>query len=502
MSSKESITRGVILSTIIKTISRVIGMIRTLLIASYFGANVVTDGFQLASGVMFFFFLFIESALELAALPTLVKVQSDFARFQQVVWDFATKLLMLCGVLAFILFAFKQAVLTFLVPASNSDLKLATDSFLPIMTLGSIAYILYRFVCLVERAQQKYSAEIISDLFLSCVLTAYLFISHSDPFVLGESYLIANIFALIFIVWRSKTMRWNKSIFLMKDAVITSGTFGLFISTGLISSINLLLEKKLGASAPGGALTMYAFATTIFRFLATYGVSIVQIFHPSFQGENGTNRLNQVFKLICLYSIPIAFITITSSDFVIALLFSSKKLTPDQLSEMSISIKILGGYLVTELIGNTQVRYVVTHGGIKIYNLLFTAATLGAFLFAYYYQTILGYQILAIYNLLSNSILLLGLTIYLHRFRAINSASYTYLLKLVGISITGYFVAISLNSILTLEKAYTSFIQTCVFTGIFSIFYLIVVKDEINLLLQDKGVSLLRNVKSKLVSRR
>ncbi|MFM6927925.1 MAG: lipid II flippase MurJ [Bdellovibrio sp.] len=482
MKSKESITRSVMLSTGLRTLSRIVGMIRTILVASFFGATVSTDAFQVALGIIFFYFLFIESALELVTIPTLATLTDDPPRLKQAAWAFLVKLSIFCVFLLAALFISQNLILDFLVPANNPDLRSSTAKFIPMMALGAVIYIIYRYVCLVERAQKRFAPEIISDLFLSIALTVYIAFRHSDPIVLGESYLAANLAALIFMLWRSQTISWD--FFKLKDRSLkTPGSFVLFISTGLISSAYLALEKKLGASAPLGTLTIYSFATVIFRFLSAYGSAVVQIFHPSFHDNDGKHRFMQLTKLMWLYSIPIAFAVILSSDLIVSILFSSKKMSSDQLQSMSTSIQILAIYLFTELTGNTLIRYTIAHGGIRIYNIVFSTVALISFSIAYAFRDTFGVQVLAMYNLLTNASLMICMTVILHKnYKILSLKDYSFLMKILSVAL----LAIAPSLIIDALYPIHAIVKTALFLAIFTTCYFRFVHDEINHLLLAK----------------
>lgn len=476
-------------------------MIRTLLIARFLGATIATDGFQIASGIMFFFFLFIETALEFVAVPAMAKVRDDSTRFKEVVWGYLFKLLVLCGALTIVLVLSKPYLMAFLVPENSPALRDATDRFLPMMILGSIAYVIYRFICLVERAQHHFKAEIISDLLLSCVLTIYITISHADAMVLGESYLVANLIALLYITWRSNTMRLDLFRH-RRETLASSGTFLLMVASGLISSGYIALEKKLGANAPAGALSLYAYASLLMRFPTTYGGIIVQIFHPSFHDSDGKNRFMQAMKLMWLYSIPVTFIAFLSSDLIVHLLFSSKELSEAQLHEMSLSVKILSVYLFTELTGSTQIRYLIAHGGLKVYNCLFVGLALVSFFTAYYFNDVLSFQVIAVYNLMTNALMMICVSFYLqHKLRLLNFKSYSYLAKLAVVSAIAFALTILLGYAMPINPSAKTILQVGFFTVLVGFSYWRWIEDEINEILYAKIRSIFMGLQSKVLRR-
>ncbi len=372
-------------------LSRVLGLVRDMVIANYFGASVSADAFVLAFRIPNFFRrLFGEGAFSQAFIPVLSEYQAK--RSKQDVRDLVSRvsgtlganllLLTIVGVAGapFVISLFAAG---YVYTGEAEKLSMATE-----MLRLTFPYVL--LICMtafagsVLNSYGRFAVPAFTPVLLngSLILCAIYLTPHmTTPVVaLAWGVLIAGVvqltFQLPFLAQQGMLVRPRVDF---KDegvkkvmVLILPALFG--ISVG---QINLLLDTVLASFLETGSLSWLYYSDRLLELpLALFGITIATVILPGLSrqhvGESGefSKTLVWAIKMVFLMGVPASIALVVLSESLITTLFYQGKMTERDVLMASLSLSAYGvgllGHMLVKVLApgyfsrqdtSTPVRY-------------------------------------------------------------------------------------------------------------------------------------------------
>lgn len=366
-----NLTKSIFASSLIifflTIISRVLGFIRELLIASFYGTSAEADAFYLAFAIpeMLDKFL-ITGALGSLLVPTFTKfiVAKDDKGLREFYFSFRNILLFLTLIISSLIAVFANEVIMLLSPNLDSQSKELTIPLLRIMIFANVflgltaltkSYLNSKKVFLIS----AFAPVIQNILFIFIVLFT---VKYLDLYSLAIAYLISVILQYLFQAYFVKLKgRLNFSVKLSNSIITLTKLSIPAMFTLLFTEVNLFVDKIASSNIQVGGVSSLTYANKIIQLpIGILGGSLITVFIPhiaNFIQQNKENEvkkyINILFKSTAIFSFPITVFLFLYSEETIRFIFgygnfnsNSIILTSSVLNYYSITIFFYIGIII------------------------------------------------------------------------------------------------------------------------------------------------------------
>ena len=341
------------------TISRVLGLVRDIVIAAVFGAAASADAFFVAFKIPNFLRrLFAEGAFSQAFVPVLADYKSEgsLAAAQALVNRVAGVLggtLLIITLLSILAAPLITAVFAPGFVGQPEKFNLTADMIritFPYLTLISMT----GFCGAILNSYGRFAVPAFTPVFLNLSLIgAALVASHwfAEPvFALAWGVLLAGCVQLLFQlpslyrldlvprpVWDTKDEGVRRIMTLMVPAL-----FGVSVS-----QINLMLDTVLASFLPTGRVSWLYFSDRLAELpLGIFGIAIATVILPNLSAHRAASRqssfsatLDWALRWVLLIGIPAALALIILAEPILVTLFQHKAFTPDDVAMSALSLR-------------------------------------------------------------------------------------------------------------------------------------------------------------------
>lgn len=339
-----SVGKVISLITIVTLISKFLGLLREVGIASLFGAGTETDAFYVAIVIPSLIFTSFGLALQNLFM-------AEFANYKEIYQNktdqsiFISKMVNILFVIAFILYIVSTlgsaSIVKIVAPGFDEPYKFSLTVNLTNILLPTLIIIpIYQIKAAVLRVYDKFVSVSIIDLFFNIVQLVYIFL-YSDRFGiqgLAFSILLAYSLQLLTINVIMKKMGFKyKFIIDFKDKYIHN-IFILFIPTMIsfgIIHVNVLVDKIIASNLDNGSVSALNYGFMV-RNLA-YNIivlSIITVIYPKLLGYKSKNENKEfndvaikIINFFILLLLPLTIIMMTFADSIIKLIFERGNFT-------------------------------------------------------------------------------------------------------------------------------------------------------------------------------
>lgn len=332
---KKKAAKTVIFIFILTLLGKAFGFLKSMMIASYYGADNVTDAYYLSDGIVSNAFYMITMSISIAFLPLYIKVKEENG--QQAAKQFASRVLVNMTIIsgAFtVLFVLIAPIIIKIAAFSyeGSQFQLAV-LFLRIMSLGIVFSLITNILQNLMNAEEIYGYVSFSSILNSLVMIFAMLLFHNHIGILAlviatpASYIIQYIFLKLrsrrFVKFTFKYgMKDSNFLFLCKQAI------PIFLSNATIE-INQMIDRMLLISIAEGAVTAIAYAGVLFQFAALIismplnTVAFTKIAQASAQNDKLQIQLllQRVLRLIVLLSLPIVVIMFLFPNIIVTIIY-------------------------------------------------------------------------------------------------------------------------------------------------------------------------------------
>ena len=341
-------------------VSRLLGYLRDILIATFLGASIYADAFFIAFRLPNTFRrLFAEGVFNAAFIPSYTNAklinENEGKKFAD---DVLNLLIIILLGIVFIVEIFTPAIVYLIAPGFIED----TDKFNLAVELTKITFPFLFFVSLsslfsgILNTNNKFAAAAAAPIILNVFLILSLIISYFFDlnFEVNLSYAVSlsGLFQLLFLIFFTKyyykpsinfkiTINSKIKFFLKKllPSIFSSG----------VTQINILVGTII-ASFEAGAVSYLYYADRIYQInLAIAGIAIGTVALPELSKNikignivNVTNIQNKSLELCLLLSLPACLGLITASEEIISALFGYGSFNEENVALTAKALKYFG----------------------------------------------------------------------------------------------------------------------------------------------------------------
>lgn len=355
-------------------LSRVLGLVRDVVVASYFGAGGGADAFFVAFKIPNFFRrLFAEGAFSQAFVPVLseYRTRRTHEEVQLLVSHVAGSLGMVLFLATVVCVAFAPAVTWLFAPGfAGNEEKFALASDMLRLTFPYLLLIsLTAFVGSILNSYGRFAIPAFTPVLLNVVLigAAVLVSPLMDPPVLALAWgvMLAGVVQLMFQLPHLKRLQllvrprwgWKDEGVKRIMTLMVPALFGVSVA-----QINLLLDTVLASFLKDGSVSWLYYSDRLMELpLGVFGIAIATVILPSLarkhvaqSSDQFSDTLDWAVRIIMLVGVPASIALILLAEPLLVTLFqygefSPRDVTMSALSLQAYSVGLMGFMLIKVL---------------------------------------------------------------------------------------------------------------------------------------------------------
>ncbi len=361
---KKTILKATVLMFVLSLAGKLIGFLRSVIIASSFGANNVTDAYYLAYGVNANILYAITMSVSVAFLPMYIKKKEEKGADES--YRFSTRVVMELGIVALLLTGIIMVIAPLLVKimaSSYSQEEMATTVlFLRIMSVGIVFSLMANLFQTVLNAEKVYGYAAFSSIVNSLVLIGVVLLFQGKMGIM--SLVIATPFSyliqFLFLKLRSRSytgISMKYGIWEPGVRSLVNQAFPVLISNTTIE-INQLVDRMLLVSIEEGAVTALSYSGVLFQFAAsvisipfsTVSFTELSLAFTQKDREKVRNIINKTIRLMITICIPVVFVMFMNAESIVNIVYGRGQFSEQAVLQTACGLAFYAFCLIPECI--------------------------------------------------------------------------------------------------------------------------------------------------------
>lgn len=339
-------------------ISKIIGLLRDVVLANYFGASSISDAYLITCSVPVLLFYFIGHAISTAFLPIYNKIRTEKNESEALIYsnNLLNISLIFCTILVIVLLAFPITLINVFAPGFDSQTKELTAIFFRICAVSLYFMTIVSIWTGYLQAKNNFVIPgIVSIPRNVMIILSIIIAAKVNIYFLGIGLLFAYIAETIFLLPFVLKNNYKYKFTLQLNCSYLKDTYALIIPIILgtaVSQINKIIDKSIASYVIDGGVSVLSYASVINTAIQEILVSsIITILFAECSKLIAQNRINEVKKktndtivFLITILIPATIGVIILSKEIVSVLLLRGSFDADALNKTSnaLSFYILG----------------------------------------------------------------------------------------------------------------------------------------------------------------
>lgn len=328
---KKSILKSTILVMCLTIVAKLFGFFKSVIQASVYGSNKLTDAFNIANGVVSDIIYMITTAIAFAFVPIYIskKKNDGINSTKRSTAVVVTSLGLMALVMSFFLMLSAPVIMRIIAPAYRGNQLKITILFFRIMVIGIVFSLETSIYQNILNAEKKFGFSAFTSIINSVTLILFIVIGYKS----------FGIYALVFAIPCSLILQFICLYFMgrgygkitlkygIKDKtvrILMLQALPVLISNATLQ-INQAVDRALLISVEIGAVTAVSYGAILYQFVSSIiGMPISSVIYTELSEQSADKNfdaikqcLNSVIKVLSIICIPIMiFIFFFSKDIV------------------------------------------------------------------------------------------------------------------------------------------------------------------------------------------
>ncbi len=277
---RQSITEATILITLLATFSRILGFLREMMIAAFFGARKFTDSFVVAQAIPSILAGLVAGAVSSVFIPLYAEWREKYGkeeseRFASILLSNIFIILLFVTILSYIL---SPIIISILAPGFNEETRNLSIYLSYIMLPSIIFWGTYGLISGIFNSQRSFFLPNFSGVIGNIIFIIFIFFLHKSLgiYVLAWGSLANVVFQYVILLpYLSKIgfhLKWELNFKYegLKKALYLIGPIFIAQSIGLI---NMAVDRIFGSYLPEGSISALNYASRIYNLPLTLFVN-------------------------------------------------------------------------------------------------------------------------------------------------------------------------------------------------------------------------------------
>lgn len=331
---QNSAVKTAIFMAILTLMSKLLGFVREMVLANYFGTSYVVDAYVMATTILSVMFGGIIVAISTAYMPILSNIMENEGdllgeKFTSQVINF---FIIVGAIISFVGILFSDNIVEIFATGFQGETANLASSFVKVIFL----YIIFYAISVILEAYLQYKGtflpQIISGYFISIsMIVAIIFSAYTREYYLPFGILMGYIIRCL-IVWyiaKKQGFTYYKSMELgHKTKEIVKLAFPVFIGS-YITYINMFIDKTLASRLAEGSIAALNYASLLNSMIISVTITVLAtIIYPKLTQASALKKrqrfngiIKKGFNIVIILGIPFSLGAILFSSQIIEILF-------------------------------------------------------------------------------------------------------------------------------------------------------------------------------------
>ncbi|WP_207720910.1 murein biosynthesis integral membrane protein MurJ [Clostridium gasigenes] len=347
----KNVAKYSLMISLILVLSKLIGTVREIVIASQYGATDIADIFKVSTNIPNIFYLVIASALSVSFIPVFADIKNDKEKANRFFNNILNIIIIICIICTLIGIVFSMPIVQKMAGGKSPEILMEMSNYtkivMPTVIFLAISGLYTGYLQSYGIFLQPALTGIVSSLVI--IIAVVIF----SDYGVGVAVIAFFLSAVAQVVMQRPFMKGYKYKFVLdfKDEHVRKMirlAIPILIATAA-SQINVFVATNYASRFAEGSIAIVDYATKISTLInQAFIVSITTVFYPIMTERFADNKLDDfkdTFKkatnIISIVVLPMAVGLFILADPVIALVFQSDKFDAYAVSRTSSYLKVL-----------------------------------------------------------------------------------------------------------------------------------------------------------------
>lgn len=355
---KKSMILSISLISIFTILSRALGLLRDMFIASSFGATSELDVFNAASNIPMILFMAIGTAITTTFIP-LYNEKRKISKEEGIKFTNNVLNVFIIGssIITIIFVVFSKPASSFLNPGFNENeiinTAMLTKILLPTLIFNSIIYIFNGLL----QSEGNFAVPAMISLPLNMIIIIYLLLFGNKHGILGLTLItfIATACQVLPQIYAMRKENYKYKFFIdLKDPMLIKMSVMILpvILGTSVQQINSFVERAFAGGFSAGSLSTLTYSYRVFIiFVDIFAVAISTVVYPMMSKQSANNNIEEMketlvkyISILVVFIIPVTVMVMIHSKSIIFILFERGRFTRE-------STTLTAGLLTFYIIG-------------------------------------------------------------------------------------------------------------------------------------------------------
>lgn len=348
---KKKIFTSAVVIAVFSLVGKIIGFLKSVMMASYFGSNIYTDAFYLSETIFTSSFSAIAVSIGVAFVPMYVKVKA--AEDCNAAYTMVDRILKMVSGLSVILTVFVICVAPWLIqitaPSYSGEQLQMSVQFLRIMAIGIVFSLSINVLKNLLNAERAYASAYIVSIINSLTVVLFVFCGAEQYGIMAAVVAVSCSFLIQYLFLRLSSNKYiltSKAGWDSNDKILFQQALPIFLSNG-IAELSQLINNALLVRISVGAVTAMNYAVNLFRVttdLLTMPISTViytEFSDAYVKGDKNSISLliERTVRCVLLIGVPISIIIYCTSHPIVGIIYGRGNYTDDAVIQSAIGLK-------------------------------------------------------------------------------------------------------------------------------------------------------------------
>ncbi len=351
---KKSIFKATAIVFCLSLLAKITGFVKSIIQASYFGATIETDAFNVAHGFVSNILYMLTTAMAVAFVPLYIQRKINQHDEKKYATKVITALSLIAVGISLILIIIAPGVVKVIAPTYSGEIFITTIKYFRIMSIGFLFSLIVSLYTHLLNAEKIYGFSTVCSIINSIVLiVAIVFFADSwGVLVLAISVPVA--YFIQWIVLYIKGRKYGKLSFKygLKDEgikILALQALPILISQATVE-INQVVDRTLLSTVEAGVVTAVSYAAVLFQFviaIVNAPLSTVMFTELAEAGAKNDNEeiskiLISCYKILFIVCIPIIIVMLFCSTDIVSIVYGHGNFDSKAISSCAIGLSMYG----------------------------------------------------------------------------------------------------------------------------------------------------------------
>lgn len=373
MNNRKGVIRALLSVTGIVVLSKILGFIKQMVTANYFGATLRTDIISLSQGIVTDLDYIVSQSLITAFIPTYIHLKSkEKEKEKKFVSNTIIVFFVSAGVISILMILIAGMIAKAIAPSYGNEESAELAKYIRIVSPLFAFIVQIAIYNALLKANKVFVPGELTGFNQSVILILLIILigGYFGPDTLVIGFYVYSFFNLTYLFLRSRQLcsfRWENP-FVDPNVVKLFIMMGpLLLGYGMVF-INQQVDKIIVSGLGEGTITAMSYAAVLSNFIGTFIGSISGVLFTYVtqsivdnKNKNAANLINQSSVQLITLLLPVSILTVMNANDIVTLVFGRGKFTDDAVSRCALALTGYGfmfvPYVLRELFSRFQYGY-------------------------------------------------------------------------------------------------------------------------------------------------